>query len=44
MSDILRDFLQNDVIYSKDPNDLFNCLAKILLNKCIIKVGVKKYK
>ena len=44
MSDSLRDFLLNDAIYSKDPNVLFNSLAKILLNKCIIKVGEKNYR
>lgn len=42
--DNLKNYLQKDTIYSGDTDTLFSSLAKLLLNKCIIKAGDKNYR
>lgn len=44
MDESLKVLLQSDTLFSHDIDDLFDSLAKVLLNKCVIKVGAKTYR
>lgn len=42
--DDLKKYLQDEIIYSEDADTLFSSLAKLLLNKCVVRVGKKNYR
>lgn len=42
--DNLKKYLQDKTIYSEDASTLFSSIAKLLLNKCVVRVGKKNYR
>ena len=42
--DDLKKYFQNAKIYSENASKLFSSIAKLLLNKCVVRVGKKNYR